>query len=284
VLTLLPTLVLFAAWIQSPPPAASASPPRVAASTATELADYTAAIHKKDVPARAKGIETFLQTYPESPLQERALEYLVNSYEQTDDSQWWKAVDRLLSRNPDNLYGLAQRTKVRCDMGPPDRPCEKEERDIVTRGLRVLASAAKPDFMSEEAFAQFKVQAALDFHHLGGMLALMSQDSLGAVQHFRGALEIGPDSLRDTYSLALAYLNGSPPDIKAGIFFLARSVVLASNSPARKQIETYAKATYIKFHGSESGWSDLLTLAKQHTVPPEGFTFAPASRLGGQNR
>ncbi len=71
----------------------------------------------------------------------------------------------------------------------------------------------------------------------------MIKDYRGAEEHFREALSLDPINLRDAYPLALTYLQKEPPDMPQGIFFLARSAVLAVNMPSHKQIEAYGKTT-----------------------------------------
>ncbi len=55
------------------------------------------------------------------------------------------------------------------------------------------------------------------------------------------------------------------------MFFIARAANLAAGSPGQAQIESYGKAQYVKYHGSDQGWTDLLATAKTNPMPPAGF-------------
>jgi hypothetical protein len=56
-----------------------------------------------------------------------------------------------------------------------------------------------------------------------------------------------------------------------GLFFIARAANLASGAP-KDQITKFGKSKYTKYHGSDEGWSDLLTQTATTTLPPAGFT------------
>ena len=101
----------------------------------------------------------------------------------------------------------------------------------------------------------------------------------------RAAVDSSPDFQKDfsvVYPLALAYAGPTPPDPKLtpdpinAIWFAARASVVAPNAQYQQQIEKYAKGLYMKYHGGDDGWADVLAQAKANPVQPAGFTIKPA--------
>src|SRR5207244_1087579 len=62
--------------------------------------------------------------------------------------------------------------------------------------------------------------------------------------------------------------------ISNGLFSTDCAADLASPAHGQTQITNYGKSVYTKYHGSEQGWSDLLTTAKTTPLPPAGFTIS----------
>jgi hypothetical protein len=57
-----------------------------------------------------------------------------------------------------------------------------------------------------------------------------------------------------------------------GLFFIARASNLAQGT-GKEQIAKFGKSKYNKYHGSEEGWSALLTLTATTPLPPANFTI-----------
>ena len=85
-------------------------------------------------------------------------------------------------------------------------------------------------------------------------------------------MEADPTNLTDVYHLALAYLAPGPAENDVdGLFFIARASNLAQGA-GKDQIAKFGKSKYVKYHGSEDGWNDLLTLTASTPLPPANFT------------
>jgi hypothetical protein len=108
-----------------------------------------------------------------------------------------------------------------------------------------------------------------------GNWALVHHDYQVAQVHLRTVAEIDPTNFACVYPLALAYLNADPPSNVQGLFFIARAASLADGK-LQKQIVDYGRREYVKYHGSEAGWPELLKLAKSTPLSPAGFTITPA--------
>ena len=108
---------------------------------------------------------------------------------------------------------------------------------------------------------------------MAGIAALQNKDYAKAQKFLRGSVEADPNNLRDIYPLALAYLTATPPDYLNGLWFIARAANLAGGTPAAPQITSYGQKQYVKYHGSDQGWTDLLAQAKTSPLPPAGFNI-----------
>jgi hypothetical protein len=126
--------------------------------------------------------------------------------------------------------------------------------------------------MSDADFDKLKSQTSVIFNGTVGIAALQTKDYKSAQDHLRAAVNGEPNDLRNVYPLALAYLTATPPDQVNGLFFIARAAGLAQGQGAQ-QIQAYGKSQYVKYHGSDEGWADVLTQTKTTPLPPTGFNI-----------
>ncbi len=152
-------------------------------------------------------------------------------------------------------------------------------------GLDCLPKFTKPEGTSDADFQKMKGQMTGIFNAAIGISALTDKDYDGARKALRVAVDSSPDSQKDfsvVYPLALSYAGPTPPDPKLSpdpinaIWFAARASTVAPNAQYQTQIEKYAKGLYIKYHGGDDGWTDVLAQAKASPTQPAGFTIKPA--------
>jgi hypothetical protein len=76
--------------------------------------------------------------------------------------------------------------------------------------------------------------------------------------------------------LGLSYLLSTPHDYDHGIWYNARAVALAKagKDPNGDAWEKYLKQTYVNYHGTDTGLSDIMTQAASSPNPPDGFKVA----------
>jgi hypothetical protein len=151
-------------------------------------------------------------------------------------------------------------------------------------GLDGLPKFSKPDGTADADFQKMKDQMSGVFNAAIGVAALTDKDYDAARKTLRAAVDSSPDSQKDfsvVYPLALAYAGPTPPDPNLppdpvnAIWFAARASSLA---PAQAQagIEKYARSLYVRYHGGDDGWTDVLVQAKANPTQPAGFTIKPA--------
>src|SRR5437867_2502717 len=155
--------------------------------------------------------------------------------------------------------------------GAPAQPQKKEIKDPAEYNAYVSAVQQKDPAAQISGLEAFLTQYP---NSVVGFSALQLKDYANAQKYLRASVEANPNNLEDVYPLALAYLSANPPDSVNGIFFIARAADLAPAGQAQTQITNYGKSVYTKYHGSDQGWSDLLTTAKTTPLPPAGFTIS----------
>lgn len=237
---------------------------------------YVGAVQQKDPTAKISGLEAFMAQYPNSVMKEDALELLMVSYQQTNNqAKMLDTAQRILQVNPNNLRALALLAYIKrsqAEAGGPD--AQKNLTDgaqYAERGLQALQTAPKPDGTSDADFTKMKTQMSVIFNGVTGMAALQAKNYPQAQQRLREAVQADPNDLRNVYPLALADLTGTPPNTVEGLFFIARAANLATGA-GQTQIESYGKSQYVKYHGSDQGWTDVMAAAKANPMPPAGFT------------
>jgi tetratricopeptide (TPR) repeat protein len=206
----------------------------------------------------------------------------MTAYQQAGDAaKMVDAAKQLLQVNPNNVRALALLSYIaRMSAGQPGglQQSVADARAYGEKGLQALKVMPCPEGASPADVEKLQKQTSVIFHGAVGFAALQSKDYPAAQQHFQEAVNAEPptaqDSLQDVYSLALAYLEPKPLN-PAGLWYIARAVVLSNNNA---QIANYGKAKYIKYHGGDDGWDQVLAEAKAAAgnAPPQSFAVAPA--------
>lgn len=292
--SLVTMLLMFAtAAVAQQAPAGQPAPAQPAATQAQtqkkEIKDpaeynaYVAAVQTQDPNARASALEAFLQSYPNSVMKEDGMELLVKTYQQAGNlAKVMEASDKLLQVNPNNLTALALKSAIaRQEANRPNNPQAaqslQQSADFAKRGEQALATAQKPEGLTDEQWTQLKSGLHTLFLGAIGQNALQTKDYATAQQSLNQLVAAAPNDLSSVYQLSIAYLEPKPPVVD-GLFWGARAVALAQQlaPQAVAQIQPYVKNRYIRYHGSDQGFAELVAAAAQSPKLPQGFTVAPA--------
>jgi len=251
----------------SPQAAPQAQPQKKEIKDPAEYNAYVSGIQQQDANAKISGLEAFLAQYPNSVMKEDALEALMVAYQQAGSPKVVDAANRLLAANPNNVRALVLLAyNERAAQKWPDAKAHAE------RGLQALPSMLKPDGVSDADFAKQKDQLAALLESVAGFSALQLKDNATAEKDLRAAVEADPGNVENVYPLALASLTATPEDDVNGLFFIARAANLVKDPAGKAQITKFGRSKYVKYHGSDEGWNDLLTLTATTPLPPAGFT------------
>ena len=141
------------------------------------------------------------------------------------------------------------------------------------KGLQCLQTATKPAGTSDADWNKLKAQTTSIFSGAAGIAAYNAKDFAKAAQYLRPAVEADPTNLLNVYDLALSYLAPGPGEKDVdGLYFIARAAALAQGA-GKDQIAKFGKSRYVKYHGSEDGWTNLLAQAATTPLPPPNFTI-----------
>jgi len=242
---------------------------------------YVNAIQQSNPAAKAQAIEAFLQTYPNSVMKEDALVALMGAYQQAGNAS--KTIDtasRVLQANPNNVRALALLAyyyRSLCAQGGADasKNCEQGAQ-YGQKGLDALPNMPK-EGMSDADFTKLHNDLMGIFDGAVGFAALQKKDMAAAQKDLREAVEHeSQPNIADIYPLATADLEAKPANPE-GFWFAIKASQLAQGQ-GQQQILDYARKKYIRYHGSEDGWADLVKQAQgsQSVMPPAGFTVAAA--------
>ena len=275
-------------------PAAGAQAPAAAAQAPVikDPAEYNAYVGaiKETGAAQISGLEAFLTQYPNSVMKVAALQTLMQDYQQANNQQ--KTIDtatKLVVADSCNVRALALLAfidRLKAQGGDPNAKQDlADAQKYGQSGMDCLPKFTKPEGTSDPDFQKMKDQMTGIFNAAIGIAALTDKDYDTARKALRAAVDSSPDSQKDfsvVYPLALAYAGPTPPDPKVApdalnsIWFAGRASAVAPNAQYQQQIEKYAKGLYVKYHGGDDGWTDVLAQAKANPDPPAGFAIKPA--------
>ena len=289
-LRVLMLLVLASAALvqQSTAQAAGQAAPGAPAQQKKEIKDpaeynaYINATQQQNPAQKAAALEAFLQTYPNTVMKVDALELLMAAYQQAGDAQ--KTLDvanRVLQADPNDVRALAllayNYRAMASAGGPQMQDNLAKAKQYGQQGLQALQAMKKPDNMTDADFTKFHNETGAIFDGAIGFAALQAKDYATAQKDFQEAVswESQPN-IADIYPLATADLEAKPMNPE-GFWYIVKAANLAQG-PGQQQILDYGKKKYVRYHGSDQGWDDIVNQAKASSslTPPAGFTVAAA--------
>ena len=252
-----------------------------------EYNDYTAAIGQSTPQTQAPALEAFLTKYPQSQVKDDVLQRLMLAYSAFDPAKTLDAADRLLQVDPSNIRALTFETYFR--LQGADQTADPAAKQAVLDkaaeyGQKGLA-ATKPAAMSQADFDAVKNAATPVFHRAIAMAALGKKDGATAVTQLKQTLSSVPVEqtktpgplLQDTYVLAQAYYQSTPPDLVNCTWYAARAASFAPE-PYKSQMMPLAKYCYKKYHGADDGFDAVATASQASLNPPADFQIKPAPK------
>jgi hypothetical protein len=264
----------------------AAQPGQITIKDPQEYNDYTNAMGQSAPAAKAAAIEAFLTKYPNTVVKNDLLEVLMVTYQGTGDvPKTLATADRLLAVDPGNLRALAlsvylQTSQAKTKTTPAD---QQPILDKAAQQAQTGLNATKPATMSDADFQKLKGATTPIFESAIAQDDSVKKDYAGAIAAYTAELKSYSDptqtqsgpGLNDTYLLAQAYAQSTPPDLKNAAWFFTRAAQYAPDQ-AKPQIEKAAEYFYNKYHGSADGYPAVQTLAKTNLFPPPDYNPTPA--------
>jgi hypothetical protein len=243
---------------------------------------YVSAVQQKDNAGKISGLEAFLTQYPNSVMKNQALEILMGAYQQQANS----------TADPTQRRALIQKTMDTAAKLVTADACNVRALALLAYFDRVLAQGGDPNAkqlladgkkygqqgldclpkVTDQELLKNKAQMEGIFNSAIGIDDLQEKDYAGAIQHLKPAADANPNDFSVVYPLALAYWPDpktptTPDNAMNAIWYAARASAVA---PPQSQaaLEKYARSIYVRYHGGDDGWPDVLAKAKAGTAAP----------------
>ncbi len=241
---------------------------------------FYAAYNTPDPAAKATALESFLQSYPNSIAKQDALEILLKTYQQTNNiPKMQDTAQRLLQVDAHNLTALAVLTFLNFQQYQQgnNQPALAQAAQYGNTGLQSLETAKAPEGIAPADWDKQKKVFSGIFQNAVAINALVTKDYPTAQKMFTQMVAANPNDINAVYSLAQSELE-QKPIVVDGLFWGARAAGLAQQTApqAVPQIQKYVRNRYIRYHGSDQGFNELLQAAATQPTLPAGFTVAPA--------
>jgi tetratricopeptide (TPR) repeat protein len=281
------TLALMAR-VEAPPQAAKAP----AWKSRDEYDAFNAMTTEKDPNKKIALAEAFLQKYTTSDFKGLAYQVEMQTYQQLNQTD--KAVEaarKAVEADPNNLPALRFQSftfPFLYKADDPDSAAKLTRADSdAHHGLDVLGQLQKPAGATDAQFQQGVKEFRSVFNSCIGFVALQKKDYPSAITALKAATDDNPSGWYALYWLGLSYLYSTPHDYDHAVWYDARAVDLAKagKDPNADAWEKYLKQTYVGYHGTDTGLSDIMTQAATSPNPPDGFkiTQVEAPKPTGNN-
>lgn len=277
--------VLSSAFAQTPVNLGTANK-AAPATCALPNAEYTAyenGMNQSNPQAKAAGIEAYLAAYPKSAcpgIRLSTLETLMQTYSGFDSAKTLSTADRVLAIDPTNLRALTYEAYLRKQAADAltDPAAKQAALEVAASYASKGLAAPKPATMSDADYKTAQDLAYPIFYSTIGEAALGKKDDATAIGAYQKELQFVPLAqtedpkahLQETYYLALAYYNSTPPDLLNCSFYMSRFVAYAPE-PYKSKAEPLAKYCYTKYHGGSDGYDALVAAATANLEPPAGL-------------
>jgi tetratricopeptide (TPR) repeat protein len=244
---------------------------------------FMAAANTQDPKDRAEAMEAFAQHYPKSIVAADALEEAMAQWQIAGDNiKVLEVAKELVNADQGNVRALAIVVALdRLSAAQGDQSALDELCSYSTAGMREIAMWQKPAAMSDSDFATLNKQMNIIFNGAAGYCAMQQRNYSQARDWLTRAYVIDPTNLQDVYDLAISDLELAPIDAN-GFWYCAKAIQMAkasNNASSASGMESYCKPKYGAYHGSDDGWSTILSLSAAQSALPhdfaKGITVAP---------
>lgn len=253
--------------------------------TNEEYNDLNAALREKDLQRQVQLLDQFCEKHPKSELLPTAFQAYFQAYQKLNNpTKVVETADRWLAIDPTNFIALATRAyyfPATISNTDPDLATKLDKAEQTARkGLEMVPKQVKQAGQTDEQFSeQMKAVTAL-FHSTIGLAALQRKDYKTGQVEFDAAIENTPKDPWAYYRLALCYVNMQPPNHPLAIWNLARAI--SFKIPIEGQLRDYSKKLFIRYHGSEEGYTDVLALAAGSVSPPAGWRVVSYEEINAE--
>jgi hypothetical protein len=243
---------------------------------------YVAAVAGNDPNAHISGLEAFLTQYPNSVMKSQALEILMVAYQQTNNiPKTIETANKVIAADPCNeraLALLAYLDRMLAQSGDKNAAQDLVDgKKDAQQGLSCFDKVTDPEIKKNQSQMEQiynSVIGVADLQQAAGASdpQQKQQDYTDAVKSLKPAADASPNDFSIVYPLALSYWPDpktptTPDNATNAIWYAARASAVAPPQ-AQAQIEKYARSLYVRYHGGDDGWPDVLAKAKAGGAAP----------------
>ena len=232
---------------------------------------YVAAVQQKDANAKISGLEAFLSQYSNSVMKNQALELLMGAYQQTNNMlKTTDTATKLVASDPCNMRALALLAyfdRARAQGGDPNAmQLLADAKKYAEQGLACWPKISDPEI------TKMKPQMDGIFHSAIGIANCQSKDYPGCITELKPVADANPTDFSVVYPLALAFWpdpkTPTTPDNSLNAIWYSTRASAVAPAQMQTQIEKYARGLYVRYHGGDDGWPEVLAKAKASPAPP----------------
>jgi hypothetical protein len=221
-----------------------------------EYVNYMLALNTSDPEHRAALLEKFAVQYPQSVVRADALEKAMDGYRLASNADALERVAKaIVGTQPNHSRALTFLAIIKRRQAANEQDAS-DAQSFAERALTHISDSAQPDGFGPE------MRPALE--GVIGFGLLQKKDYARALDHYRRSDQ---SDLENAFQLAICELELNPNDSN-GLRHLVNAMQLAetrTNDLAAKQIAAYGRAKYIAYHGTASGWDELVKATRVET-------------------
>jgi tetratricopeptide (TPR) repeat protein len=166
---------------------------------------------------------------------------------------------------------------------------QNQSPDVLSQGetaaKAILANIdTPPPNVKAEQWAKLRPDVEQLGHVNLGFIAMQRKNWDEAETEFQKSLMMNPKNAQVDYWMGTVIASEKKIDrLPAALFYFARAATYdgqgALPAAAKKQALDYVQKQYKAFHGSDTGFNDLIAAAKANPTPPAGFTIKNANEI-----
>jgi hypothetical protein len=185
--------------------------------------------------------------------------------------------------NPNNPYALFFEALIRKNQTDSitDATAKQAALDSAAGYAQKGLAATKPKCLADSDYNKLSANSTPTFYSVIGNDAFGKKDSPTAIDNFKKELAAVPldqtkqpgAPLLDTFYLAEAYVQSTPPDYLDCTFYASRVIAYAPDAfKQQPAVAALPKYCYHKYHGpNDEGYDAVMAAATANLSPPAGF-------------
>jgi hypothetical protein len=252
---------------------------------------YKPITQTQDPKSWLESLDKWSKQYPQSELADIRRQLYLEAYRQLNwPRDAFNAAVEVLRDNPNNLFALSTIVGGIYQLAPASPTdldiAERATTTIIQNLDGVYQKENRPSEMTDADAAKAKPEMSLFALKTAGWISWTRKDYARAEVQLSRSLELDPKQGQVCYWLADSMLEQNktnPAKQPVALYYFARAASYdgAGSLPLsdRKSLTAYLNTAYVKYHGSDEGFAELLLSAKSSAAAPAGFQIKSAAQI-----